>query len=400
MMDTNEQEALFRKLLAKRANKEHLVYMPYYQDGNPIKPDSLVNLLSLDESMLTEDGRQILHYLENKQEEPGYFKYEDFKWKLQAFLAMQDIFGMPMVAGTNGRNIFEMRYFYYESKYILIESILGGLNGLHIVNKQALRSFLEFNLLQNYFFNVTQKANSFKLFNDYLQSRINPSINTLLNKALPDDEFCKPIKKRIQVELNSLSNKYNHAYTPNDSPKHFGVYSPDTSFETLYFWIHISMVLELVLWIYYVNFPMLFFPVDIIRKFGFNWPVGLYVSDSTSGIIKKATSEMDYALFKEYAASKSIVIDLRNFYDSQPTLDDEEIWNTWHKERKKNDSFHGCYAKAVVEERATHEMLAVNTRKTETEVEKEFDEKDATIETFAKQYMEFSAWRKVYKSVK
>jgi len=202
------------------------------------------------------------------------------------------------------------------------------------------------------------------------------------------------------VELNSLSNKYNHAYTPNDSPKHFGVYSPDTSFETLYFWIHISMVLELVLWIYYVNFPMLFFPVDIIRKFGFNWPVGLYVSDSTSGIIKKATSEMDYALFKEYAASKSIVIDLRNFYDSQPTLDDEEIWNTWHKERKKNDSFHGCYAKAVVEERATHEMLAVNTRKTETEVEKEFDEKDATIETFAKQYMEFSAWRKVYKSVK
>ena len=64
----NEQEALFHRLLAKQQQRHTQVYMRYHLDGNPTKPDSLFNLLSLDTSMLTEDGRQILQYLETKQE--------------------------------------------------------------------------------------------------------------------------------------------------------------------------------------------------------------------------------------------------------------------------------------------------------------------------------------------
>jgi hypothetical protein len=400
-MDTNEQEALFKRLLAKKADRGHLVYMRYYQDGNPTETDTLFNLLSLDKSMLTEDGKHILDYLENKKEEStSYFSYENFKWKLLAFLSLQDIFGMPMHTGSNQQNIFQLRYFYYESKYILIESILGSLNGLHIINKQALRNFLEFNLLQNYFFNVTEKAQSLRPFMDYLQSNISPSAATILKKAFPDDEFCKPIRKRIQVELNNLSNRYSHAYAPADSPKHYGIYSPDASFETLYFWIPMAAVLEIVLWTYYVNFPMLFFPTDILRKFGFNWPVGLFVNRSTGGIIKKAITEKDYPLFREYAGSKTDVSDLQHFYESQSDLSDDQIWETWHKERAERDTLQGCYAKALVEERATHEMLAVRTQKTEGEILKEFNEEEAMNEWITTYYTELAAWRKVYKKIK
>lgn len=400
-MDTNKQEALFHRLLAKQQQRHNQVYMRYHLNGNPTKPDSLFSLLSLDTSLLTEDGRQILEYLENRQEEPtSHFGYDQFKWKVEAFLCLQDIFSMPVLTGGNAGNLFQIQYFYYESKYVLTECILGGLNGQHIINKQGLRNFLEFNLLQNYFFAITQDAGSYQMFNDYMARGIKPSNDTLLKKALPADEFCKPIKKRVQVELKNLSSRYSHAYNPGDSPKHFGVYTPDTSFESLYFYVHISAVLETVFWMYYVNFPMLFFPVDIIRKFGFNPPVGLYITESTSGVIKKATSAADYTLFKDYAATRSVIGDLQHFYDSQPTLTDAEIWETWKEDRGEEDNFHTCFAKTVAQQRATQEMLAVDTQQAAEETEEDYAEMDRVSEASMKYYMEFASWRKIYKKVK
>lgn len=400
IMYTHKQEILFQRLLTKQERRGTQVYMRYHMDENPQKPDSLFNLLSLDRSCLTEDGHQILEYLENKEEDStSYCQYRQFKWKVEAFLSLQDIFSLPMVTGGTSETLFQIMYYYYESKYLLTESIIGGLNGLHIVNKQALRSFLEFNLLQNYFFAMTRNACTYQSFTEYMRTGFKPTSGTLIKKALPADEFCKPIKKRLQVELDNLSNRYSHPYVPADSPKHFGVFTPDVSFESLYFYIHISAVLDITLWMYYVNFPMLFFPVDIIRKFGFNPPVGLFVTPSTTRVLQQAMSAADFILFKDYASTSSIIADLLHFYDGQAIMSDEQIWETWTGERDKKDTLHSCFAKSVAQQRAIHEMMATYRQPT-AEKEEDYAEMDRLSEKYIKYYTEFASWRKIYKKVK
>lgn len=391
---TEEEQQQYIESLWKRASQGgHSVYMRYYKDGKPTEIDRLFQLLSLHDGQLTEDGNKALNYLESQNEaNEKYFTFEKFKWKVLAFLSIQDCFDMILHDEYNDRNIFQSKYFYYESKYVLIESILSGLNGLHIASKQLLRGFLEFNLLQNYFNNIIFKEHSFRVFNQYLKNKQTPNYNTILQNAIPQDEFCRPLKKRIQVELKNLSERFSHAYEPSMSPKSNGIFIPESSFDSLYFWVHTSVVLDIVIWLYCVNYPMLFHPVDTIRKFGFGGPVGSFITISNASIIQKVLSDDDYELFKGYSKDKQVVKDLMSFYNQQPDLTEEEIWKTLSVERKEDDTIDGCFVKQIVEMRAYHELLSVTAMKNEP------PEKDV-YSNFLKHYVEYSGWRKVYKNV-
>jgi hypothetical protein len=90
-----------------------------------------------------------------------------------AFLSVQDLLTTPLFSDTTNAGILQIKYFYYESKYILMEIIASSLNGLHIANKQLLRNFLEFNLLQCFFINKIKQEESFRSFNEYLKTKRN-----------------------------------------------------------------------------------------------------------------------------------------------------------------------------------------------------------------------------------
>ena len=170
-----------------------------------------------------------------------------------------------------------------------------------------------------------------------------------------------------------------------------GIFTPGNSLESVYFWIHLSLILEMVLWLYFVNYPTLFFPVDVIKKFGFNRPMGLFVDQSTGEIIKQAVSKEDFDLFKAYAEKQSIVADLMNFYESQPDLSDEEVWNTLTDE-ERGSSIIETYVLTCVKTRAMQEALSVNIKKHKKEADK-FDEG-------AFKYLKtFSNWKKIYKKL-
>lgn len=396
-MTEEEQHQFLQRLAYKKDNPSFGIYAyRHLSGGDDLYSVSLANLLMIDASLLTEDGKEALSYMESLCElREQSFSFERFKWKVTAFLAVQDLLSTPVFHDTTNAAILQLKYFYYESKYILTEVIVSSLNGLHIANKQLMRNFLEFNLLQCYFINRIKKEYSFQSFNEFLKTKINPGVTRLLRDAVPGDEFCKPIKKRIQIEANNLSNRYSHAYNQNESPKHDGIFHPGLSIESIYFYVHVTATLDVVLWMYYVNFPMLFKPVDIVRKFGFS-PPALFVTPDVTAIIRKTMAKEDFEIFENYAANTEEVKSNLSWYDSLSNLSEEEIWQQWDKPREDGDTIEACFARMIATVRA-YSQLIVETEKMKDERSDGMEDIENSV---AEIYTNFSKWRKAYKFVK
>lgn len=365
----------------------------YYADLNKyIEPRSILGIFSLQEDFLTGIQSDIYQYFEKKQfdDEEIEKSYNDLKWKLSAFINIQDVFIPLLFEGRNTTNIFHMWYFYYESKYILLESILAGFQGYHLSSDFLLRLFLEFTLLQNYYFRITDRANNYSALEKYLEDGLHPKWSKVLSKALPNDPFCKPIKKRIEKQYKALSSLSAHPYHPKHSPKQIAGFIPEQSLEGIFFWHKTRIVLQSALWCYYANFPMLFQPLNPIIKFGFNGPVGIFVDEINNYEIKMALSESDFTDFKSYSDSSEFVQNQIEHYNSLPDLSEKQIRKTWNQEDGEYKSFDFAYCMQMSKMRAMKEMLALRLEKSENA--------ENDIEDFDK-FNQYSTWKKIYKNV-
>ncbi len=315
----------------------------------------------------------------------------DFKWKLSAFYTVQDVFDAPLYKLQDEKSLFHQWYFYYESKYLLIETIMCGLNGFTTASIDLLlRLFLEFNILQTYFYRKLKESQDYGLLENYFKNCFNPSWNTLLNQSMPPDNFCKPIKKRLDIHLKGLSESSAHPYQPVHSPKHSGSFLPEQTLERAFFFHQISMILEPVLWLYYVNFPMLLHPVDIQRKFGFNAPVGLFIDEQGGEIIKRSFSANDYKYFLDYSVKTNDYRDLMGFYTSKNDMTEEEIIATWNeKEDGSLKSIKHGHCIWMAKMRALKEGMALKLMK---ELPRSIDK--------IPDLLNYDSWKDYYKKVK
>lgn len=262
-----------------------------------------------------------------------------FRWQLTAFVFLQDNLDTPIHEATH-RNpllLFEQFYFYFESYRLLKESILCGLNGFATAANALLRPFLEFSLLQNYFYRTLDARRSFDELERYLQTGISPATQTLVKKAMPSDAFASPIRFRINQHLGGLSQSTLHPYHPVYSSVQHNTEIHSHSFESLHFWGASSLVLEAVLWMYYVNFPMLFSPVNTLRRFGFNAPVGVFVDEDAALAVEKSLSAEDYIRFRDYAKVHPRTKDCLSFYEAHSDLTDAQIAATWRSDEEGED---------------------------------------------------------------
>ena len=136
----------------------------------------------------------------------------NFRWKLSALTHLQDIFDSAVQESKELRTLFQQYYFYYESRVILAECILAGLNGLYVASDALLRPFLEFSLFQNYYYRVTRDSKSYTSIERFFNDRCLLSWGTALKWALLKDDFCRPIRFRINAHLGALSDSVLHAY--------------------------------------------------------------------------------------------------------------------------------------------------------------------------------------------
>ena len=356
-------------------------------------PRDLLEIIGVEKNLLSKTAAETVDILETqeKRNRESSLSYDDFKWKLTAFAHIQDIFDCPLYPDGGILNVYHLWYFYYESKYILIESLLCGLNGFCLASNVLLRLFLEFSVLQNYYYRITRDQQSYGPLEKYFRSRVHPGWNSIVNGALPKDSFTKPIKFRLDMHHKALSESCTHAYHPDLSPKQRGTFMPEPSLESIYFWYTTKLAVEAVLWAYYANFPMLFHPVNRLRKFGFTGPVGLFIDALGGHVIKKSLSNAEYSDFLEYAGKQDQVVSLLDYYNSLRKLSDDEILKTWpSKENGPIENIHEGFCKQMAMLRATSEFMAL---KPVTE-EMESNQVKKVLGVFS-----YEKWKHIYKHV-
>jgi hypothetical protein len=344
--------------------------------------------LSLNENGQSTLLKETVELLETEKEFNDEFT--KFKWKLYAFVVLQDIFDSPIFENEYKDQIFFLWYFYYESKYLLTEMLLSGFNGFYAASGTLVRLFLEFSLLQNYFYRVSKEEHSYKKVDAYYKNGIAPSWNSVLNWSLPKDNFSKPVKKRLDIHLKSLSKTTSHPYLPDFSAKQHTTFHHEPSIYGLYFWKFFEIVLDAVLWLYFVNFPMLFHPRDRLKKFGFSGPSGLFIDEFGAYVIKNSSTTNDYKDFLSYSNSQEDVKSLLEWYDSFNDLNEDEIMQTWSSpDDEPIKSIQEGYSKDMAKGRIIREIAALKIKK---DVYEKYPEPEEM-----KKYFSFSNWKRNYK---
>jgi len=360
----SEVHPLVRRLIEKKESRE-LRFVSHYRMPRPgqteYEPDRVIDFLGLDAADLSAAATETLEALDHTAA-PGWIR---FRWQLSAFTYLQDIFDAPFYVSVdkNPLLLFEQFYFYFESLRLLRESLLCGLNGFAVATNALLRPFLEFSVLQNYYYRTIEASGSFAELERYLKNGLGPNARTALKKALPPHAFCKPIRFRISQHLGGLSQSTLHPYHPVLSQAHHRSDVHVHSLDSFHFWQTLSMVLEAALWMYYVNFPMLFSPVDVLRRFGFNGPVGVFIDEFGSLAVRNSLSRQDRNVFSAYAEAQQKTVDHIAFYNSHTDLSDDEIISGWRAD--DNGPFPGLlngYVQTVAKLRATRAALAHSPR--------------------------------------
>lgn len=352
---------------------------------------SLDRILGVQAEDLTKRATDILRFFEGRaRSEKRFAEWQDFKWKVTAFIEIQDVFGTPIYPASSILNLFHFWYLYFESRNLLVESVLCGLHGSYAASDAVLRPFLEFSVLQLYYRNVCDASSSFEPLENYFRTGRKPSWNTALKKALPDDAFCRPIKRRLDLHFKSLSHSATHPYTPEFSPRQHSTSPAQPSLEGIYFWYRTRLMLQAVLWAYYVNFPLLFSPRDLLSKFGFGGPVGLFADRQCGTAVKKSLGDAEYLEFLRYAENHDDVKSFLSWYQEQPDLSEEEIATTWNTEHygELKRVFPEGYAQQMAYIRALREAMALK----KAEIEVDASEGDEILGLLS-----YDRWKTVYK---
>lgn len=385
----NKQE-FFRSIFESQKSTTVGTFVTAFTDKKNLESIDLKMILNLDETRFSEEALLILDLLENDKELPYQEQFSQLKWKLISLINIQDSFEGIIYDDNNLETFTGKSYFYYEGLHLIREYFYCGFNNYLSASSHLLRTFIEFNIKQNYYDFICQERHSFLPLTKYFKDGFSPNNLKMVNTYLPSNSFTKPIKKKIQLILKGISNTSSHAYKPIDSNRGEGSLHHQYSIDSLYFWLELNSTINVVLWSYYIVHPTLFNPKDVYKKFGFNYPMGAFISAYQYSAIKNSLSEDDLKLFRNYALNSDKIKDLNFFYDSQEDLSDDEIWETW-TDKKRPDSIEMGYIQTVAKYRAMTELLA---SKCIFDAQKEVDE---TLEPLIKDLGSYSWWKSNYK---
>lgn len=110
---------------------------------------------------------------------------------------------------------------------------------------------------------------------------------------------------------------------------------------------------------YYVNFPLLFQPVNTLDKFGYNIPVGVFIDQHGGEYIRKSLQEEDYEVFREYSSRQEITTETLKWYMDFPSLTDDEIKMTWNEDDGEYPGIWPGYCQLMARMRALRAAMAL-----------------------------------------
>lgn len=219
----------------------------------------------------------------------------------------------------------------------LRSSIISALNTNVVSSLVLVRPFCELSIYFLYYkelsqtkglqslydwINGTKGKPPFKNALDYIIAK-QVSKHPTLKSALEDD-------KNIVNDLYSDLSAYNHTPKINESVGKFSGLGPSTIKDIYYVLSCLQQILEILIRLYVLSYPMILYPVSVETKFGFNSPVGIYADKINHEIVKAALGdELIQALSLEFEKDPD-VISILEYFKGSKDKNEEEIRKTYN----------------------------------------------------------------------
>ena len=256
--------------------------------------------------------------------------HREVTWLVQALNEFMDLanFNPPDNGQWQHKN-----YLYFEAISALREATVGMLNGSPRASTGLLRSVLEMFLLHCWWQARISRKGSSVQFYDWLEGRRpKPKFRDMVRNnfdflGIPADaammeqvkrtyeRLCSYVHAPLFKESVTTLNQGNQGHVGIAVLRHWLVLARDALRIALEQFVHLH--------------PQCLFPVDIIRKFGFNPPVGMYFDRFNFVPLMAVFGEAQITTYCTRLQDHESVQSAMQFYESRPDLTREEILETW-----------------------------------------------------------------------
>ena len=295
---------------------------------HPDDPISLRDIWSIVDSELNEIARIVFRRLQNEKELADL--HREVAWLAQALIEFVDL--TNFTPPPKGRFQYK-NYLYFETVHALRESTVGMLNGSPRASTGLLRSVFEMLLLHCWWQKRIERKGNTGDFYDWLEKkRSKPKFRDIVANNLDwlEIETVPDVREDIQRTYDRLCT-YVHAPVRNESCIILNKGNVDqASIEVLRNWLVLARDLLRIGLEHFVHlYPQSLFPVDILRKFGFSPPAGMYFDRYNFVPLQAAFGEGRIKTYQSRLQNHETVENVKNIYDSQPDRTDEEILESW-----------------------------------------------------------------------
>lgn len=301
------------------------------------KDNNLMRVFAISNEELSDFGRK-LHEQLSDTDFPEYSIVYNAVWGSQAFVELHDI--QPPVSQGETHTL-KCNYAFLESVSALRNSVICALNGQVYAALTVLRPTLELFVFHYWWRNRLDKHRDSSDYYEWL----------IEGTRLPG---FSAVVKELYTELNFSP----HASTKEDLIsiwKKLCAYVHKPSFyesltlqrgstvpgifisETLYWMDLLVRALKCMIDIAICYSPQILFPAPLLRKFGFNYPIGLFFDQSNYIPLKEFLGDELIDMYKNYYHEDEGCKSLFKFVRSREDLTDQEILDSYTDDDIKDD---------------------------------------------------------------
>jgi hypothetical protein len=266
--------------------------------------------------------------------EPMQTLFRDVCWQGQALLEFQDLQDWSLL--KSGPFLLNIGFLFCESLNVLRQVILCGLNGVIHAALATLRSSLEAFVFHYWWRRKLAGSDDYTRFYEWVfgSKEQNRNFSRVIDDILNDLEH--PPQAFVFNELKAVYSQlcsYAHKALLDEAIITVrGSNTTQPSEKELLFWLSlVQRTQRCMIDVAVLTSPNALFPVDVYRKFGFNFPFGVFMDLSGGYVVEKALGQ-SFPAYRAHFERLDPPATQMAWFSGLPDLTDEQILATWTDE--------------------------------------------------------------------
>jgi hypothetical protein len=314
---------------------------------------SFREVLDIEDAELNEYGVMLSDWTKIEHETRKYLA--KLHWLIRALVQFQDV--LPLIPHEGLPPLEKLKHSddlvdtlcrhhcYYEALVHLRSGVLSLVNANTHATISVLRPIVE-QFVYFVYWNIVQGEGGIGKYNTWLRTgKGKPPFKNATEKV---ESVLKSrrslISKRVLGVMTAIRGLYqaqcswSHTPAAGESFRTGGLAPIQGSFADWVFCVHMyNAALLSILRLYVYQYPMSLFPINLIRKWGWKMPIGVFVDECSGGIIEEALGKHEADKLREVLLKDQEVSEKLQHTSTFPALTDDAIWGTWHTSQDKKD---------------------------------------------------------------